>query len=140
MTDLDGVVAARALPHRDGLTAAADTPVFTAADTHSARYVITGNTDASSSGVSVKALSRSASGIQAAKLSPFATLYMQSPRGQKVLESHRSLSRHDVWLKVHKLKATAGRTSTADIDTLDRLLMTVEPRTMRGRQARETTP
>jgi outer membrane protein len=60
----------------------------------------------------------------------------------KLFEARRDLSRsrYDAWLNFLKLKAAAGRMSTADIDTLDRLLVAVEPLVVRGRQPRQVAP
>jgi cyclophilin family peptidyl-prolyl cis-trans isomerase len=85
--DSDGTIATRAWAYGDGQTGSADTHVYTAVGTYTASYTVTDNSGATSSvNVPVTVLKCSAAGSQAALLSPYPTLCMQSTRGEMVLE------------------------------------------------------
>ncbi len=85
--DPDGSIANRSWTYGDGQSGSVDNHTYTATGSYTATLTVTDNIGASTSTiVPVTVAKCSSSGTQAAKLSPFTPLCMQTSRGELVLE------------------------------------------------------
>lgn len=86
-TDPDGSIASRSWAYGDGQSGSADSHTYAATGNYTATLTVTDNAGASASTTVAVAVAKcSSAGTQAARLSPFTPLCVQTSRGEMVLE------------------------------------------------------